>query len=148
MMTFNIFSIPHFDELLKKVLEWRNQYSWNREDQFHRIRFDISYLKEPLQYDIQILPKEMFIPQMEKHLQFIKDNLDDGSKGSFSYLEYENFRRIVEYMKTSPYSEEKIQEGRRDFWRFFKEMDRRRNTYIAQTFPELSEFIQICEASL
>lgn len=147
MMTFNIFSIPHFDDLLKKVLEWRSQYSWDREDQFHRIRFDISYLKEPLQYDIQILPKDMFIPQMERHLQFIKDHLDDSSKNAFSYLEYENFRRIVEYMKTSPYPEEKIQEGRRDFRAFFQEMDRRRSTDLDQTFPELREFIQICEAS-
>jgi organic radical activating enzyme len=145
MMTFNIFSVPNFDRLLEKVLEWRSQYSWARSDQFHRIRFDISYLKEPLQYDIQILPKAEFVPQMERHLQFIKDHLDDSNRHAFSFMEYENFRRIVEYMKSTPYPEAKIAEGRKDFIKFFEEMDRRRNTDLPQTFPELKDFIKLCQ---
>lgn len=147
MMTFNIFSIPNFDVILKKILEWRKQYQWSYKDQFHRIRFDISYLKEPLQYDIQILPKEMFIPKMEQHLKFIHDNMDDNNKATFTFMEYQNFRRIVEYMKTTPYSEERIQEGRKDFWNFFREQDRRRGTDFVATFPEMRDFFGICEVA-
>ena len=44
MITFNIFSIPNFDLLLKKILEWRKSYSWKNRQQYHRINLDISYL--------------------------------------------------------------------------------------------------------
>lgn len=149
MITFNLFSVPQFDQLLMKILEWRKEYSWDRKDQFHRIRFDVSYLKEPIQYDIQILPKESFLPSMQKHLKFIEDHMDDNDRGAFSYMEFQNFRRIFEYMKTAPYSAERIEEGRRDFLNFFKEQDRRRNTVLSSTFPELAGFIETCkEANL
>lgn len=147
MITFNIFSIPNFDLLLTKILEWRAQNSWYGHEQFHRIRFDISYLKEPLQYDIHILPKQEFLPRMESHLEFIRKNLNDEGKRSFTYLEYEGFRRIVEYMRSTPYSDSKILEGRKDFWNFFTEQDRRRGTDFGRAFPELKKFAKMCKVA-
>ena len=54
-------------------------------------------------------------------------------------LEYEKFRRVVEYMRTTTYSEEKLIEGRRDFVAWFQEHDIRRQTNFAQTFPDLKD---------
>ena len=76
---------------------------------------------------------------MDSHLQFIADNLDDNNANKFSKLEYEKFRRVVEYMRTTTYSEEKLIEGRTDFIAWFQEHDIRRQTNFAQTFPDLKD---------
>jgi len=144
MITFNIFSVTTFDTLLKKILEWRTKYNNVNSGRWQRINFDTPYLKEPLQYDMNILPKEEFMPYMKSHLQFIKDNLDDSDKCKFSTLEYEKFRRVVDYMDTTVYDDEKLIEGRTDFWNYFTEQDRRRNNNLEEVFPEMQNFISIC----
>lgn len=147
MITFNIFSVTTFQSLLEKILEWRKKYNNVDSGRWQRIGFDTPYLKEPLQYDMNILPKDEYISYMESHLMFIKDNVNDDDKHSFSNLEYEKFRRVVDYMKTTTYSDEKIQEGRKDFWNFFNEQDRRRGNNFKLVFPEMSEFFDLCKAA-
>ena len=67
MITFNIFSVTSFTLLLEKILEWRTKYnSTANETQWQRIRFDTPHLKEPSIYDMNILPKEEFMPYMYK----------------------------------------------------------------------------------
>jgi len=145
MITFNIFSVTTFQTLLEKILEWRKKYNDTDSGRWQRMQFDTPYLKEPLQYDINILPKEDYIPYMESHLNFIRDNIDETSKFAFTNMEYEKFRRVVDYMKTTNYNQEKIIEGRRDFWNYFKEHDRRKNVDFVSTFPEMSNFFEICK---
>ena len=147
MMTFNIFSVVNFSEVLKKILDWRaefNQVGESYED-FHRIRFDISYLKEPLQYDINILPKEEYLAYMEKHLSFMKDHVDDARKDRFSFIEYQRFLRIYEYMKATHYEAEKVKQGQKDFYNFFVEFDKRRNANLQKDFPEMINFWNHCK---
>ena len=78
MITFNLFSVTSFQSLLEKILEWRNTYDWYDDpvNPQHRIRFDTPYLRGPLQYDMNLLPKEEFMPYMEDALQYMKDNVD------------------------------------------------------------------------
>jgi len=84
------------------------------------------------------------MPYMERHLQFIKDNMDDFDRNKFSVLEYEKFRRVVDYMKTTNYAGERVAEGRKDFYNWFTEYDRRRNLDFVKTFPELEKFYRDC----
>lgn len=144
MITFNILSVPSFTKLLNKILEWRVRYNGTDQNKWQRIRFDTPYLKEPLQYDMLILPKDEFMPYMQQHLAFIKDNLDDKDRTKFSELEYEKFRRVVDYMDSTNYNAEKLKEGRRDFFNWFTEYDRRRGTDFTKTFPELENFYYDC----
>jgi hypothetical protein len=144
MITFNILTVTNFNKLLKKILEWRVKYNIDDQTKWQRIRFDTPYLKEPLQYDMNILPKDEFIPYMESHLQFIKNNLDDFNKHKFSELEYEKFRRVVDYMASTDYTVEKLTEGRKDFYNWFTEYDRRRDLDFVKTFPELENFYYDC----
>ena len=144
MVTFNILTVTNFNKLLEKILEWRKKYNTNTQTKWQRIRFDTPYLKEPLQYDMNILPKEDFMPYMHKHLQFIKDNLDDKDRFKFSEMEYEKFRRVVDYMSSTEYTAQKLNEGRRDFAAWFREYDRRRNVNFRETFPNLVEFFEDC----
>lgn len=145
MITFNIFSVTTFNTLLEKILEWRKKYNNVDSGRWQRIHFDTPYLKEPLQYDMNILPKKEYVEYMENHLKFIKDNIQEDSKNHFSNLEYEKFRRVVDYMKNTEYSPERVHEGRKDFYNWFKEHDRRRSTDVETAFPEMKEFIQLCK---
>jgi hypothetical protein len=144
MITFNILSVTTFPRLLAKILEWRTKYQFLDDESKHRVRFDTPYLKEPLQYDMNILPKEEFMPYMYESLKFIKDNADDNSLEKFSNLEYEKFRRVVDYMETTIYTDDRLKEGRKDFYNWFTEYDRRRNTNFANTFPEMITFFNSC----
>jgi vacuolar-type H+-ATPase subunit D/Vma8 len=131
--------------LLEKILEWRTKYNTDaNETPWQRVRFDTPYLKEPLQFDMNILPKDEFLPYMEKHLKFIKDNMDDNDRTKFSSLEYERFRRTIDYMKNTTYDQDKVVKGMRNFYSWFTEYDKRRNTNIVETFPELKKFYEDC----
>ena len=144
MITFNIFSVTTFRSLLEKILEWRSKYNDVETYRWQRLGFDTPYLKEPLQYDINILPKH-YISYMRDHLQFIKENTDDNRKDAFSTIEYEKFRRVVDYMDTTEYPLEKVIQGRKDFYNFFTEQDRRRGNNFQAVFPEMSDFIKTCK---
>lgn len=145
MITFNILSVTNFKSLLEKILEWRRQFGWDNKKEY-RVRFDTPYLKEPLQYDINLLPKDEFMPYMYEALEFLKDNVDNSSPHKFTDLEYERFRRVVTYMETTQYSEEKLAEGRKDFYNWFTEYDKRRGTNFSETFPEYKNFMELCKS--
>lgn len=146
MITFNILSVTTFKELLVKILEWRTIYNpYNKTDQPQMVRFDTPYLKEPLQYDMNILPKEEFMPYMHDSLKFMEDNLDETDPNKFSPVEFEKFRRVVDYMATTTYNDDKINEGHKDFYNWFNELDTRRGTDFIKTFPEFKTFYDYCK---
>lgn len=147
MCTFNILSVTSFNQFLSKVLYWRKKYDhlFDKDDNTRMIRFDTPYLKEPLQYDIQILPKDKFLPHFDKILKFIDENRDEDDRTKFSNLEYERFRRVRDYFSSVDYDEAKVKEGRKDFYNWFTEYDRRRNTNFLETFPDMVEFWEECK---
>ena len=145
MVTFNVLSVTSFGLLLKKILELRTMPESLDHNKWQRIRFDTPYLKEPIQYDINILPKDKFMPYMYSHLDFIQQHMVEGDARSFSQLELERFRRLVKYMETTTYSEERLLVGHQDFHNWFTEYDRRRGTSFKQTFPEMTEFFNYCK---
>ena len=107
MVTFNLFCVTSFTGLLKKFLEWRTLYGWydDKPNDKHRVRFDTPYLRDPLQYDMNILPKEEYMPYMYDSLKFMEENVDDERSDKFTTLEYEKFKRVVDYMQESVYTD-------------------------------------------
>ena len=149
MITFNLFSVTSFDTLLQKILEWREKYNnSSNETQWQRVRFDTPHLKEPEIYDMNILPKEQFMPYMKNHLLFIKNNLNDADRTKFTSLEYEKFKRVVDYMEQTEYEPARLKEARRNFYNWFTEHDRRRGTVLTDTFPELTDFWNLTQEEL
>jgi organic radical activating enzyme len=147
MCTFNILSVTSFTQFLEKVLEWRKKYDhlFPAGDVTRKVRFDTPYLKEPLQYDMQILPKQEYLKHFDNILQFIQDNKDENDRTRFSDLEYERFRRVRDYFANVDYSEERVNEGRKDFYNWFTEYDRRRNVNFVETFPDMIDFWNLCK---
>jgi len=145
MCTFNILSVTSFTDFLQKVLEWRVKYPPMLDQQGHQIRFDTPYLKEPLHYDMLILPKEEYLPYFDKILKFIDDNRNEADPSKFTDMEYEKFRRVRDYFATATYDQNRVKEGRVDFYNWFTEYDRRRNTNFLKTFPEMKNFWDLCK---
>ena len=150
MCTFNILSVTSFIDFLEKVLEWRTKYQpiLNPDGYGRRIRFDTPYLKEPLQYDMLILPKEEFLPYFDNISEFIKKNTDEHDPTKFTDMEFEKFRRVRDYFSTANYDESRIKEGKKDFYNWFTEYDRRRGTDFLKTFPEMQNFWNLCMQEL
>lgn len=145
MITFNIFSVTTFKSFLAKFLEWREQYGWYDDIKSHRVRFDTPYLRDPIQYDMNILPKEEFMPYMHEALAFMLENVDDNASNKFTTVEYEKFKRVVDYMAETNYPDSKLIEGRRDFYNWFNELDERRDTDMLAIFPEYLGFYRMCQ---
>ena len=82
---------------------------------------------------------------MSKHLKFMAEHLDDSDKTKFSLLEYERLRRVVDYMRTTEYDEEKLTQGRKNFATWFHEYDKRSGTKLTEFFPELETFYYECK---
>jgi len=148
MITFNLFAVTSFDKLLKKILEWRSKYNKNNKTQWQNIRFDTPYLRDPIQFDMNILPKDTFMPYMEKHLKFIAENINDADRTKFSLLEYERFRRVVDYMRKTNYDDAKLLNGHKNFYTWFNEYDSRTGIKMTEVFPELEEFYLSCQSKV
>mgnify|MGYP000243559130 CR=1 FL=1 len=134
-----------FQSLLEKILAWRVKYNGFDQNKWQRIRFDTPYLKEPLQYDMNILPKDEFMPYMHDALTFMEANVDDNRADAFTTIEFEKFKRVVDYMAETNYPETKLIEGRRDFYNWFNELDERREADMLSVFPEMLNFYRLCQ---
>jgi aminoglycoside/choline kinase family phosphotransferase len=77
----------------------------------------------------------------------MEKNIDEKND-KFSVVEYEKFKRVVDYMKNTNYAESKIIEGRKDFYNWFNALDSRRDTKFLEIFPELEEFYYGCKSLL
>jgi organic radical activating enzyme len=133
MCTFNVLCVTNFRSLLEKIIDWRKTYGKGA------ILFDTPYLKEPAHWMINILTPD-FISYMEDNLKFIQDNQE-----WFTGEEYEKFKRVTDYMKENPVDSEKIKKGRRDFYVFFTENDKRLGTNLLEVFPEYTDFYNLCK---
>jgi organic radical activating enzyme len=133
MCTYNVLCVTNFQSLLHKVIEWRKEFG------MRAVSFDTPYLKEPPHWMINILTPD-FLKHQTDTLEFIVNN-----KEWFTDVEYEKFKRVTDYMTENPVSAEKIQQGRRDFYSFFTENDRRLGTNLLETFPEYTEFYNFCK---
>jgi hypothetical protein len=94
---------------------------------------------------MNILPKDEFIPYMKESLEFMLNNVDNSRSDKFTTIEYEKFKRVVDYMETTNYAEHKLNEGRKDFYNWFTELDKRRNTNLLEIFPEMKGFYNLCK---
>ena len=133
MCTYNVLCVTNFQKLLHKVIEWRKEYG------MHAVAFDPPYLKEPPHWMINILTED-FLEYQKDTLRFIENNQE-----WFTGVEHEKFKRVTDYMIENPVSEEKIRQGRRDFYSFFTENDRRLGTNLLATFPEYKDFYEMCK---
>lgn len=140
MCTFNSLSIPSFERLLKGVLEIKKQNrKTNRSASFS---IDISLLTNPPYQSVLLLPKDWLEPRVEGLVQFMDKHQESATEAGFSEHERNKLRRILHMISNQVPANKSLYMG--DFFRFFKEHDRRRDTDFLNTFPELKKFWESC----
>lgn len=147
MITYNALSVSSFISLLEKILEFRKRYNYKDPTKTQRVKFDIPHLKEPYIFDMLILPKDEYLPYVERCYEFIGDNMADNDNKKFSSLEHSKFKRILEYMRNTDYDDDKLKRARKDFHGWITEHDRRHGKSFVDTFPDMMDFWDTCKRS-
>ena len=142
IITTNALSIFNLKKLLEKILEWSKEYTRDR----HRIYFDIPYLKFPPWQALDILPVGIVRGYLEDCLSFMEENhyIENKRNYGFGLYEIDKVRRLLS-LTQKPVNQITQRINRIDFYKFFKEHDRRRNTDFLKTFPELKAFWNFCK---
>lgn len=141
MCTFNALSITTFRALFDEVVLLNRAYQSPVRKK--PVLLDVAYLRNPDQQSVKALPQSYLVP-MAEIVTHIEANTDMLASGERRYsLELIKTRRILEYMK-EPLSNRKKTRLQSDFYEFFSEHDRRRNTDFLKTFPEMQDFWDLC----
>ena len=148
MAAFNIFSFPTFLPFLKYVLTLKQQFK-------NRVSVDIPFVRNPGFLDGKIATKAMvkkfLFPCVDFMEQYQTFN-DEGSGNGFSYREIDKLKRIIKDLNhrlANPKEFEQIAiEGRRMFFEYVKQYDKRRGTNFMETFPELQDFFRECKSCM
>jgi len=147
IVTMNALSIFNLHKLLDKIIEWGQEDSLKNKIRFRRIFVDFPYLRSPAWQSLEILPYSIVKKILKKNLVFIENNKCDTKNKKFygfSSFASQKIQRLIDIFD-SPVDLEKQKLHKIDFYKFFKEYDRRRSTNFVQSFPELKNFWLECE---
>ena len=139
IITMSNLNITGLKDLLQLILNLRKTYSTDRQ----HIWFDTPILREPAWQCLNIMP-ESYAWQLQQIVDWmnIQTETSDNRYQGFKDYEVQRVQRVVDWMRAE-YKEDITAQA--DFYRFFAEHDRRRNTNFLQTFPEMSEWWDQCK---
>lgn len=164
--TFNILSIPNFHKFLQMILDLREEFGGDAQEEFEihplpthgidhkvykqtkfqRIFFDIPILSYPPWFSIQNIG-EYGIEEMHRCLGFMEEHVQDEnySKTFHGFKPYEilKAKRDLAIMEEKLSSQELII-NQSNFYKFITEYDMRRGKSFLNTFPELYDFWNEC----
>jgi hypothetical protein len=128
---------------LEWILDLRRQHSTT----YQRVWFDTPLLRTPSWQSLQILPS-VYADRLERVADWMELNLEtpDDPFHGFKDYEVQRMRRDIDWMREgSKLDPEYVTLQQADFYRFFNEHDKRRNTNFLKTFPEMREFWNQCK---
>jgi hypothetical protein len=143
IVTMNNLNVIGLQSLLQWILSLRLLYSKT----YQRVWFDTPILRQPTWQSLQILPP-LYIKRLQDVVDWMSANLEIANQPFQGFKDYEvqRLQRVVDWMKEgSKLSPEYVKLQRADFFRFFNEHDKRRNTWFLNTFPEMQEFWDECK---
>ena len=140
IVTMNNLSVTTLGNLFAGILGLRKTYSKT----YQRVWFDTPVLRDPAWQSLQILP-ESYAAQLETTWAWMLKNIETESDPFHGFKDYELARldRDIAWMREGQNQDHTTTKA--DFYRFFAEHDRRRNTDFLTTFPEMTEFWRECE---
>ena len=160
--TFNILSIPKLQNFLEWVLDLREEFAYDKQPDVvydasgkkqivsprsQKIWFDIPILHTPSWLSIKLADADM-IAMVERSVEFMEKNIqgDDYSTSFRGFKQYEidKVRRDLDIMR-QVMEPSRLNTDMKRFSQYVDELDRRRNTSFANTFPELVTFYNKCK---
>jgi len=142
IITMNNLNVLGLQRLLEWILELRGLYSKT----YQRVWFDTPILRQPNWQSLQILPA-VYADRLANIIEWMKYNLETADKPFQGFKDYEvqRMQRVLDWMREgSKLSPDYVKMQRADFYRFFNEHDKRRETDFLKTFPEMKEFWEQC----
>jgi MoaA/NifB/PqqE/SkfB family radical SAM enzyme len=139
IITMNVLNITSIRDLLQWITELRAIYSKT----YQRVWFDTPILREPAWQCIDMLPESYawFLQNVVHWMQPQIETVDTRFQG-FKDYEVTKLQRVVDWMVEHHRNDNKTMA---DFYRFFAEHDRRRKINFLQTFPEMSDWYNVCK---
>ena len=137
--TFNFLSITSLKKFLTFVLKLRQRYG-TLEDS--RVWFDIPYLRQPNWMNIQLAaPFPDLLEEIENCISFMKIWKQTNDEIGFHDYEIAKLTRNLEWIKsTTDYIDrDELKNRQSNFYKYFSELDRRRDTNFLEVFPELED---------
>ena len=142
IVTMNNLSILGLKNLLQSILTLRRKYSTT----YQRVWFDTPILRQPTWQSLQILPP-IYAKRLQDVVDWMRANLETEEQPFRGFKDYEvqRMQRVLDWMQEgSKLDQEYVKIQRADFYRFFNEHDKRRDTDFLKTFPEMREFWEEC----
>jgi organic radical activating enzyme len=142
IITMNNLSVLGLQDLLQWILELRAKYS----STYQRVWFDTPLLRTPSWQSLQILPP-VYADRLSDIADWMETKLETPENPYQGFKDYEvqRMRRDIDWMREgSKLDPEYVKLQRADFYRFFREHDKRRNTNFIETFPQMKEFWNEC----
>jgi organic radical activating enzyme len=142
IITMNNLNILGLKELLRSILSLRRLHSTT----YQRVWFDTPILRQPTWQSLQILPP-VYVKRLQDVINWMKENLETADQPFQGFKDYEvqRMQRVVDWMREgSKLDSNYVIMQRADFFRFFNEHDKRRDTDFLNTFSEMREFWNEC----
>jgi organic radical activating enzyme len=143
IITMNNLSVSTFEHLMTAILGLRQIYS----NHYQRVWFDTPVLRTPSWQSMQLLP-ESYADHLEEVWVYMlkhKETEDTRFKG-FKDYELSRLDRDIAWMRDgSKLNLDYVKNCKADFYRFFAEHDRRRDTDFLTTFPEMRSWWEECK---
>ena len=141
IITANLLSLPNWLEYIKNIHKLRQDYNTDRQ----LIWFDTPMLHDPKWMSMKLATPEM-LENLQASIDYMKANPETSLnrfKG-FKDFEVDKVRRLLEWAQ-EPLNTDEQEQAMKNFDMFFTQHDKRRNTNIDKTFPQLRNFIQQCK---
>ena len=140
IITMNNLSVTGLKSLLGWILFLRRTHSKT----YQRVWFDTPVLRTPTWQSLQILP-ESYALKLEEVKAYMLEHMEDPRYPHQGFKDYEVARldRDIAWMRSA--QDQDHSAARADFYRFFAEHDRRRNTDFLATFPEMQSWWKECQ---
>ena len=141
IVTMNNLSVTNLGALFAGILGLRKVYSKT----YQRVWFDTPVLRQPAWQSLQILP-ESYVEKLEYIWAWMISQSETPETRFQGFKDYEVQRldRDIAWMKQGV-SQQDREQRMADFYKFFAEHDRRRETDFLATFPEMRDFWNQCE---
>lgn len=143
IITMSNLNITGLWDMLQRILGLRERHSTT----YQRVWFDTPMLRTPSWQSLQILPP-VYAERLQDIVDWMKTQLEtpDAPFKGFKDYEVQRMQRVLDWMREGSKLDAKyVTMQRADFYRFFNEHDKRRNTDFLTTFPEMKEFWDQCK---
>lgn len=130
MTTYNVLSVAGYLNFLKDMKQIQSLYG----DRF--VVDSHTYLQFPRHLSIDILTPD-FAEPIRQQVEYVRQNLDPHS--------VHRAERLLTYFESAMANpSDSLQARRKEFRTFIQEFDARTGTDFATTFPELTDFFEVC----